>query len=142
MDTPSLVALIVGSLAGLSGLAALVKAGADLRQSRSVQQVNYSEHLHNTARSWVDYIDGKFSEVSRELETYKKHQAQRDRDLSVMVHEHGGWDEGIVRDWHTYTGSPYPTTPPPLVVPPFIYATPEDAAGTPPASTMAATAPA
>lgn len=117
----SIVTLVVGIVAGLGGLAALVKAVADLWAGRASRTVSHSEHLHQTAREWVDYIDGQFKIVSAELATYRREQGQRDRDLAVAIAEHGAWDSDIIADWLRHVGEPYPTSPPPLTIPPPVH---------------------
>lgn len=120
---PGMVTLVVGVIAGIGGVAAMIKAVADLRAGNTTQSVSHSEHLHQTAREWVDYIDGKFKTVSDELDKYKRLQGQRDRDLAVKIAEHGSWDSGIMADWLERHGEPYPTAPPPLTIPPPLYLT-------------------
>ena len=106
------ITVAISLLGGLSGIAAVFKAWSDNRKSRG----DLSAILSSTAQNWVEYIDGKFNQVTSELNEHKTDQARKDAARSILHDVHRAWDVEIRDRLQEITGEPI-SDPPPLDIP-------------------------
>lgn len=115
MHVAGWVTVGVSLLTGLSGVAAMFKAWSDNRRSKG----DLSAILSSTAQNWVEYIDGKFKQVSSDLDEHKTDQARRDAARAILHDVHRVWDLEIRDKLQEITGEKI-SDPPPLDLPPNI----------------------
>lgn len=91
---------VIAALGGVGGLAAVLRVVSE----RSGHRGDLAVSLNTTARDWIEYIDDKFGEVSKELEKERKDRVIRETARILLIREHRRWDEQLMRDYKEATG--------------------------------------
>lgn len=124
---PALLAAIGGGLTGLGGIAAVLKVVADARTSKRTNEAeqkkasstaaataaDLANTLNSTAQDWIQYIDGKFGEVSEELADFKAATKAKDAARALLHQAHRAWDFDLKGKLESVTGERM-ADPPPL----------------------------